>query len=87
MRDAGRDDEVLPCRDDLSCGPIDSDDQALRVAWWARFHEAVSRHSGTGSGRPMIGWSSGSDATRRMNSPSSWPLRIGLGIDRTTLST
>jgi hypothetical protein len=40
MRDAGRDDEVLPCRDDLSCGPIDSDDQALRVAWWARFHEA-----------------------------------------------
>jgi hypothetical protein len=37
IRDAGRDEEVLRCRDDLSCGPIESDDQSARMAWWARF--------------------------------------------------
>ena len=35
---AGRDDEVLAFRDDLSCGPIDPDDPAVRGAWWARYH-------------------------------------------------
>jgi len=38
IRDAGRDDEVLFFRDDLSCGPIDSDEIAARVAWWEQFH-------------------------------------------------
>jgi len=37
IRDAGRDEEVLRCRDDLSCGPIESDDRSARMAWWARF--------------------------------------------------
>ena len=27
-------DEVLPCPDDLSCGPIASDDPSARAAWW-----------------------------------------------------
>jgi hypothetical protein len=31
---AGRDDAVLKWPDDLSCGPIDPDDPALRTAWW-----------------------------------------------------
>lgn len=34
VQDAGRDDEVLAFRDDLSCGPIDPDDPAIRGAWW-----------------------------------------------------
>ena len=38
IRAAGRHDEVLAFRDDLSCGPIDTDDLAQRVAWWTRFH-------------------------------------------------
>lgn len=37
--DAGRDEGVLPCLDDLSCGPIDSDDPSARAAWWGHFHE------------------------------------------------
>jgi hypothetical protein len=36
---AGRDEEVLPCLDDLSCGPIDPDEHSVRVAWWARYYE------------------------------------------------
>jgi hypothetical protein len=39
IRSAGRHEEVLFFRDDLSCGPIDSEDQAARVAWWTRFHD------------------------------------------------
>ena len=39
IRDAGRDEEVVSCRDDLSCGPIKSDDQSARAAWWARFYD------------------------------------------------
>lgn len=39
IRGAGRNEEVLFFRDDLSCGPIDSEDQAARVAWWTRFHD------------------------------------------------
>jgi hypothetical protein len=35
IREAGRDDEVLSFCDDLSCGPVDPDDPALRAAWWA----------------------------------------------------
>jgi hypothetical protein len=38
IRAAGRQDEVLFFRDDLSCGPIDSDDLAPRLEWSARFH-------------------------------------------------
>jgi Protein of unknown function/Domain of unknown function (DUF1835) len=39
IREAGLDDEVLSFRDDLSCGPIDSDEPAARLAWWAQFVE------------------------------------------------
>jgi len=38
IRDANRNEEVLFFRDDLSCGPIDTDDLAVRVAWWTRFY-------------------------------------------------
>ncbi len=38
IRTAGRDDEVLSFLDDLSCGPIDSDDPAARSAWWSPFY-------------------------------------------------
>ncbi len=39
LRDAGRDEEVLRSRDDLSCGPIDPDVPATRIDWWARFYD------------------------------------------------
>ncbi|MEI7872744.1 MAG: DUF3658 domain-containing protein [Alphaproteobacteria bacterium] len=39
VRSAGRNEEVLRSRDDLSCGPIDSDDHSARVAWWAQFYD------------------------------------------------
>jgi hypothetical protein len=38
IRLAGRNDEVLSWFDDLSCGPIASDDAAERAKWWAPFH-------------------------------------------------
>src|SRR5471030_253112 len=38
LRDAGRDEEVLRSIDDLSCGPIDSDDPSARTRWWSQFH-------------------------------------------------
>jgi hypothetical protein len=38
LRDAGLDDDVMGCRDDLSCGPIDSDDPRPRAAWWAPYY-------------------------------------------------
>jgi hypothetical protein len=40
VRDAGRDDEVLPFCDDLSCGPIDSDAPSARANWWGQFYAA-----------------------------------------------
>jgi hypothetical protein len=40
IRDAGQDDEVLPFRDDLSCGPIDRDEPSARAAWWDQFYDA-----------------------------------------------
>jgi len=39
VRGAGRPDKVLSWPDDLSCGPIDSDDPAARATWWARFDD------------------------------------------------
>ncbi|HKP26592.1 MAG TPA: DUF3658 domain-containing protein [Dongiaceae bacterium] len=39
VRGAERPDKVLSWPDDLSCGPIDSDDPAARAAWWARFDD------------------------------------------------
>ena len=39
IRGTGRKEEVLPCLDDLSCGPIDPDEHSVRVAWWAQFYE------------------------------------------------
>ena len=40
IRNAGRDDEVLRFRDDLSCGPIASNDAAARASWWEAFYDA-----------------------------------------------
>lgn len=40
IRDAGQEDEVLPFRDDLSCGPIDRDEPSARAAWWDQFYDA-----------------------------------------------
>jgi hypothetical protein len=40
VQDAGRDDEVLAFRDDLSCGPIDSGEPSARAVWWRQFYEA-----------------------------------------------
>jgi hypothetical protein len=40
VRDAGRDDEVLRFLDDLSCGPIATNEPSARAIWWDRFHEA-----------------------------------------------
>jgi Protein of unknown function/Domain of unknown function (DUF1835) len=39
VRDAGSDDKVLSCRDNLSCGPIASDDLAGRAEWWGQFYD------------------------------------------------
>lgn len=39
IREAGQDDEVLPFRDDLSCGPIASDEPSARAIWWGQFYE------------------------------------------------
>ena len=38
VRGAGRHDKVLSWPDDLSCGPINSDDPAARARWWAPYH-------------------------------------------------
>ncbi|MGV1758949.1 DUF3658 domain-containing protein [Rhizobium sp. A22-96] len=38
LRLAGREDDVLPFGDDLTCGPINSD-AAARAAWWHPFYE------------------------------------------------
>jgi hypothetical protein len=37
IQDAGRDEEVLSFFDDLSCGPIQSDEPSARDAWWSQF--------------------------------------------------
>jgi hypothetical protein len=39
IREAPRNEEVVSCPDDLSCDPIESDDQSARAAWWARFYD------------------------------------------------
>jgi hypothetical protein len=39
LRAAGRSESVLRFRDDLSCGPIDSDDPSAREAWWSPFYD------------------------------------------------
>jgi hypothetical protein len=38
IQDAGQDDGVLSCPDDLSCGPIASDNCSERAKWWAPFY-------------------------------------------------
>jgi hypothetical protein len=38
VRGSGRNDDVLSWLDDLSCGPIASDDPSARAEWWAPFH-------------------------------------------------
>lgn len=39
ISDAGQADEVLSFLDDLSCGPIASNEPSARATWWSRFHE------------------------------------------------
>jgi len=39
VREAGCDDDVLSCGDNLSCGPIASDDLAERAEWWGQFYD------------------------------------------------
>jgi len=39
IRAAGREDQVLPFPDDLSCGPIEPDDPSARASWWAEFYD------------------------------------------------
>ena len=46
--DAGLDDEVLSFRDDLSCGPIDSDEPSARAIWWDQFYEAPETEAALG---------------------------------------
>ena len=41
VRAAGLHDEVLFLPDDLSCGPIEPEDAATRVAWWSQFRDEV----------------------------------------------
>lgn len=36
---SGRDEQVIRYMDDLSCGPIASDDPLAREAWWLQFYE------------------------------------------------
>ena len=36
---AGRDDEVLSFPDDLSCGPIDTNEPSARANWWGQFRD------------------------------------------------
>ena len=38
IQEAGRDDDILSCRDDLSCGPITLDDPSERAKWWTQFY-------------------------------------------------
>src|SRR5258708_3738620 len=42
LRSAGLDYEVLRFLDNLSCGPIDSDDPSARATWWAQFSYKAS---------------------------------------------
>jgi hypothetical protein len=39
VRSSGRTDQVLGLQDDLSCGPIDSEDSSKRAGWWASMHD------------------------------------------------
>ena len=39
VRTSGRTDHVISFRDDLSCGPIDSDDSSARARWWASMYD------------------------------------------------
>ncbi|MBR0663594.1 DUF1835 domain-containing protein [Roseomonas hellenica] len=39
VRSSGRTDRVLGFQDDLSCGPIDSEDDSQRARWWASVHD------------------------------------------------
>jgi hypothetical protein len=41
IRDAGHDAGVLSFPDDLSCGPIDLNEPAVRAAWWGQFFEGL----------------------------------------------
>nr|WP_246412909.1 DUF3658 domain-containing protein [Methylobacterium brachythecii] len=61
LRESGRTDHVISFPDELSCGPIDSDDSAMRAAWWASIFDeydadvdAFWRHLASTSDRLVI---------------------------------
>lgn len=39
LRTSGRTDDVISFRDDLSCGPIDSQESSARARWWASMYD------------------------------------------------
>jgi len=77
IRDAGQDNEVLPFRDDLSCGPIDQDEPSGRAAWWDLFYDAPYVEAALGEfwkrvATTDVGSSSGLVATPPASLPSFW---------------
>ena len=84
VRDAGRDDEVLRFRDDLSCGPIDPDEPSTRAAWWEQFHDesGVAAHLGefwervTGTDDRLVVWF-GRHSARELAFFLAWTDRLG----------
>jgi hypothetical protein len=79
IRDAGRDDQVLPFRDDLSCGPIGSDDPSARASGGLSSMTSRScwktRCGALGVAPPDLKAASscGLDAIRRESLHSLWP--------------
>lgn len=46
IRTCGRTDDVISYRDDLSCGPIDSEEPSARARWWASMYDEYEEHDG-----------------------------------------
>jgi hypothetical protein len=44
VRATGREDQIASFIDDLSCGPIDSDEPSARLAWWTSVHHERQDH-------------------------------------------
>ena len=44
IRTSGRTDDVINFRDDLSCGPIDSQASSARARWWGSMYDEYGEH-------------------------------------------
>ncbi|BCG71808.1 hypothetical protein MesoLj113a_29660 [Mesorhizobium sp. 113-1-2] len=44
IRTSGRTDDVISFRDNLSCGPIDSQESSARARWWASMYDEYDEH-------------------------------------------